>query len=226
MKIKGTIIGIAGHPAVPYVVPFITFVSFLLIGDSRSSAYPVRVMVTAWILAVLSRRAVSFRMKHPAGSCLMGVAVFFIWIAPDAIWPAYRQNWIFQNSYTGAAVSSIPLTLRSEPLFLIFRIIGTALIVPIIEELFWRGWLMRYLVASNFHNVRLGAYSALSFWITALLFASEHGPYWEVGLIAGIAYNAWMIRSASLGDCILAHAVTNSCLAAYVLATGQFQYWL
>jgi CAAX prenyl protease-like protein len=96
----------------------------------------------------------------------------------------------------------------------------------VIEELFWRGWLMRYAISPRFETIRLGTYSAFSFWITAVLFASEHGSFWEVGLVAGIIYNWWMLRTHSLGDCITAHAVTNACLAAYVIAGGQWQYWL
>ncbi len=66
----------------------------------------------------------------------------------------------------------------------------------------------------------------MSFWVGSALFASEHGPYWEVGLIAGVAYNWWMCRTKSLADCILTHAVTNGCLSAYVLMTGEWRYWL
>jgi CAAX prenyl protease-like protein len=226
MKFSGAIGKTAGHPGVAYVAPFVTFVSFLLIDNHVPFAYPVRLIATAVILAAFSRKAISFRIRYPAGSCLIGIAVFLVWIFPDAAWPAYRQNWILQNSYTGRAASSIPLALRSDPLFLAFRILGTALIVPVIEELFWRGWLMRYLVSTDFLCVRLGAYSAFSFWLTAILFASEHGPYWDVGLVAGIAYNGWLVRTSSLGDCILAHAITNACLAAFVLGTGRFQFWL
>ena len=72
----------------------------------------------------------------------------------------------------------------------------------------------------------LGTYSASAFWIVAVLFASEHGPYWEVGLAAGILYNWWLIRTKNLADCILAHAVTNAILSAYVLLADQWQYWL
>ena len=72
----------------------------------------------------------------------------------------------------------------------------------------------------------LGAYSAGAFWIVALLFASEHGPYWDVGLITGLIYNWWMVRTRNLWDCILAHAVTNACLAAFVIYVNQWQYWL
>ena len=60
----------------------------------------------------------------------------------------------------------------------------------------------------------------------AILFAIEHGPYWDVGLIAGVAYNCWCMRTRSLADCMLAHAVTNALLAGYVLLFGQWQYWL
>ena len=70
------------------------------------------------------------------------------------------------------------------------------------------------------------AHAPQAFWFTAVLFASEHGAFWDVGLAAGILYNWWMIRTRSLADCILAHAVTNGCLAAYVVAGGHWQYWL
>jgi membrane protease YdiL (CAAX protease family) len=57
------------------------------------------------------------------------------------------------------------------------------------------------------------------------LFVSEHGELWDVGLAAGLAYNWWMRRTRSLGDLILAHAVTNACLSAYVLTSGRWEYW-
>jgi len=74
--------------------------------------------------------------------------------------------------------------------------------------------------------VPVGQYRALSFWAVALLFAAEHGPYWEVGLMAGVAYNWWCVRTRNLADCILAHAVTNGLLAGYVLLCDQWQFWL
>ena len=99
------------------------------------------------------------------------------------------------------------------------------IIVPVVEELFWRGWLMRWLINNDFERVPLGTYAPFAFWITALMFASEHGPYWDVGLMTGAIYNLWMIRSKSLADCVLMHAVTNGILSVYVIASGQWQYW-
>jgi uncharacterized protein len=106
------------------------------------------------------------------------------------------------------------------------RILRAVVLVPIIEELFWRGWLMRWLIHPRFETVKLGAFRPLSFGVTAILFASEHGPYWDVGLVTGILYNWWMVRTKTLGDCILAHAVTNACLCGYVVATHRWEYWL
>jgi CAAX prenyl protease-like protein len=111
--------------------------------------------------------------------------------------------------------------------FLFFRIAISVVAVPILEELFWRGWLMRWLIDSeDFTRVPLGAYSLNAFLIVAVLFASEHGSFWDVGLLTGLVYNGWMVRTRNLWDCILAHAVTNGILAAYVVLGGQWQYWL
>jgi len=214
------------YPSLPYIVPFALFLLFLAAKDYIPFEYPLRVLVVATAAILFSRKAISLRAPHALASVLLGVLVFGIWIGPDILWPAYRQHWLFHNSLIGRAQSSLPGNLRTDAVFLFFRISGTALLVPVIEELFWRGWLMRYLISADFQKVRLGAYAPFSFWLTALLFASEHGPYWEVGFLAGIAFNWWMMRTRSLGDCILAHAVTNGCLAAYVIAAGQWQYWL
>jgi CAAX prenyl protease-like protein len=86
--------------------------------------------------------------------------------------------------------------------------------------------MMRWLINPEFLKVPLGKYAPAAFWLVAVLFASEHGAYWEVGLAAGIVYNWWIVRCRNLADCILAHAVTNALLAAYVLYAGQWQYWL
>lgn len=187
---------------------------------------PLRVVVLSAVLLLGSRNVVSFRMSAPLLSIGLGVAVFVIWIAPDVLIPGYRQSVIFQNAVTGTLTSSMSVHGRTEAAMLFFRSFRAIVLVPIIEELFWRGWLMRWLMNPRFETVPLGAWSAGSFWITAILFGSEHGPFWDVGLIAGLLYNWWMIRTRSLGDCILAHAVTNACLCAYIIATHQWQYWL
>jgi len=218
------------YPSLPYLAPFVAFMAFLALDRmlplGAEWLYPARVVVVTAILILFSRSVLDFRVKNALGSILLGVAVFVIWIGPDVLWPTYRGHWLFTNSMLGGPQSSVPESVRSNLLFLVFRTVGCVLLVPVIEELFWRGWLTRWIIdGDDFRRVPLGAYTAASFWVGSALFASEHGPFWEVGLIAGVAYNWWMIRTKSLADCMLSHAVTNGCLSAYILKTGQWQYW-
>lgn len=189
------------------------------------SLYPIRCMVTIAAMALVSRRVIALRPSRPLASFLVGVGVFVLWVAPDWLWQ-YRDHWLFSNSLTGEAISSLAPEARTDRLFLGIRIFGSVALVPILEELFWRGWMMRWIIRPDFLRVPLGTFGTASFWIVALLFAAEHGPYWEVGLAAGIVYNWWLIHTRNLADCILAHAVTNALLAGYVVAYGQWQYWL
>jgi CAAX prenyl protease-like protein len=189
--------------------------------------YPIRFFTVLGVLLWLSRPCLSFRADRPAMSVAIGIAVFVVWIGPDVLFgPTYRQHWLFQNPITGAAVASIPAALQTHFWFLTVRAVSCTLLVPVIEELFWRGWLMRWIIDKEFASVPLGTYAPMAFWSVAVLFASEHGPYWEVGLAAGVIYNWWMIRTRNLADCMVAHAVTNGLLSLYVLRTGQWQYWL
>ena len=151
--------------------------------------------------------------------------VFVLWIAPDLLFPGYRAHWILSNSITGAVTPGLPLSEQSNIPVLLLRGLRAALIVPIVEELFWRAWLMRWLIRPDFSKVPLGTYAPQAFWIVAVLFAGEHGPFWDVGLACGILYNWWMVRTKSLGDLILMHGITNACLSVYVVAAGKWEYW-
>jgi CAAX prenyl protease-like protein len=212
-----------------YVTPFLTYVGIMALEHTffpqSQFLYPLRAAVVAAIILVYSRPYISWRPSYPLATLGVGLAVFAIWIAPDVFF-GYRHSWLFENVLTGQASSSIPPDLRRNIPFLAVRIFGSVVLVPIAEELFWRGWLMRRLINPDFQSVPLGQYAPLAFWIVAILFASEHGSYWEVGLAAGVIYNLWLVRTRSLADCIWAHAVTNGVLAIYVLVTGEWQYWL
>jgi hypothetical protein len=220
----------AEYPAAPYVAPFAVFVLILALKGTLPFGpkwtYAILVLLVVATLLLMSRREISWGPRNPVGSILAGLLVFVVWIGPDLIWPSYRQHWLFENSITGKAESSLPVALQSDTSFLIIRLFGTAVVVPIIEELFWRSWLMRYLINTDFLKVPLGTYSAMSMWVTAVLFATEHGPFWDVGLVAGLIYNRWMVRARNLSDCIIAHGVTNASLGLFVILRGHWEYWL
>jgi uncharacterized protein len=186
----------------------------------------LRVTVMTAVLWVVARPVIDLRVRHAGATLVIAVAVFVVWIAPDLLFPGYRHFWLFENILLPKATTSLSVSgILSWPV-LALRMIRAVVIVPIVEELFWRAWLMRWLIDPDFERVPLGKYSAKSFWIVAALFASEHGPYWDVGLVAGVIYNWWMVRTRSLGDLILAHAVTNLILSAYVIAFEKWEYWL
>jgi CAAX prenyl protease-like protein len=217
------------HPAVPYVAPFAVFLLILAVQDYLGVLgvweAPLRFLVLGLVIVTLARRVLDLKLAQPAATVLVGVVVFGVWIAPDLVWPGFRGHWLFQNALLGSAGTGPGEALRGSALFLVFRFLRAVVIVPVVEELFWRGWLMRWLIRPDFESVPLGTYTPWSFWISAVLFATEHGSFWDVGLAAGIVYNLWIIRTKRLGDCILAHAVTNASLSAYVIWTGQWRYW-
>jgi CAAX prenyl protease-like protein len=186
----------------------------------------VRVGICAALLLVYSRPVLDLWPRRAVASVFLGALVFAVWIGPDLLWPSYRGHWLFFNAILGAPRSTLPLAAHVDRVFLCLRVVSSVIVVPIVEELFWRAWLMRRLISADFRETPLGRFTSQSFWLTAVFFALEHGSYWDVGLLAGIAYNLWIVRTKSLADCILAHAVTNGLLAVYVIAAGKWDYWL
>jgi len=218
------------YPSLAYTGPFALFLLALALHPYNplpdAVEYPVRILLLMGAVWFFSWDVVSFRVSRAGASILFGVAVFALWVAPDLLFAGYRSHWLFQNSLMGSLNSSLSDAAREDAWILGLRALRAVVVVPVIEEVFWRAWMMRWLISPDFRKVALGAFTAGSFSITAILFASEHGPYWDVGLVAGILYNWWMLRTKSLGDCILAHAVTNACLSAFVIVTGRWEYWL
>ena len=188
---------------------------------------PIRFFVSMATILAVSLPVLRIGPSKTVLSVLVGLAVFIVWIGPDLISPNWHHFILFNNGVVGHPAGNTPPASKNDPVFLFFRVAISVIAVPILEELFWRGWLMRWLVDSNdFTRVPLGAYTPLAFWLVAALFASEHGSFWDVGFITGIIFNWWMVRTRNLWDCIIMHAVTNAALAAYVILCNQWQYWL
>lgn len=187
----------------------------------------VRFGVLIAVILAVSLPVLRGAPSKPILSILIGLAVFAIWVGPDVILPGWHRFILFDNGIVGHPAGSTPPALRSDPVFLAFRIAVSVVGVPVLEELFWRGWLMRWLIEPNdFTLVALGTYAPAAFWLVAVLFAFEHGSFWDVGLVTGVVFNWWMVRTRNLWDCILMHSVTNGALAAYVVVGGHWQYWL
>jgi CAAX prenyl protease-like protein len=108
--------------------------------------------------------------------------------------------------------------------WLLFRVLGSVLTVPLAEELAFRGYLTRRLIRADFQEVPLGRFTWLSFLISSAVFGALHGR-WLAGTLAGMIYALALYRRGRLADAVLAHATTNALIAAYVLTTGTWSLW-
>jgi CAAX prenyl protease-like protein len=124
-------------------------------------------------------------------------------------------------------VSFEPFSLDSRAAswsYILARVVGAVLVVPVMEELFWRGFLLRWLINPDFRSVPMGAFTPFSFWATVVLFGVEH-EQWLAGMICGALLNGLLYRTKSLFACVIAHATANALLASWVLARADWKFW-
>src|SRR5262245_8068041 len=127
-----------------YVAPFVGFVASMaierIIPLPGQWLYPVRFCIVLALILAFSRPSLKFRPGDTLASIAVGLAVFVIWIGPDVVF-GYRDSWLFNNSITGKATSSLPPHLKRNIGFMALRCVSSFALVPILEELFWRGWM-------------------------------------------------------------------------------------
>ena len=184
--------------------------------------YPVKTLIVALLLYRYKKEYTEISLKDLMNLpvtltvCCTGLLVFVFWIHMDFSFGVIESPKGFNpNLFTNRNLQ-ICMT--------VFRIGGAIVVVPIMEELFWRSFLVRYTINSDFRKVPLGFFTLQSFLITALLFGLEHN-FIFAGMLAGAIYNIVLHRTRSLAQCILAHSVTNLSLAIYVLYTGKWYFW-
>lgn len=211
--------------AYEYWIPMLVFAVFT-VADSKASHEWFPALYIAKAIAVTAAlliyrgplREIRFDSKVVLPSVILGLAVFGLWIGIDINVP-------YPHIGTRAAFDPTPLAGTAWGItFLVVRLYGLVLMVPVMEELFWRSFLLRYLTNPDFHKVPLGTFSALALWLMVAASALAH-PEWLVAIIASLAYALWLKRTTNLFGVILAHAVTNAALGVYVLVTGNWQYW-
>jgi CAAX prenyl protease-like protein len=146
----------------------------------------------------------------------MGVLVFMIWMLLE---PNDQSN--------GTALSHGLEKLPSgfALLWLIFRVLGSSIVVPLAEEFAFRGYLIRKLIAKDFDKVTVGQFTWLSFIVSSLLFGLLH-ERWLAGTLAGIGYAIALYRRGQLGDAITAHMTTNTLIAIFVITQGRWSLWI
>lgn len=215
--------------ALPRVVPFAAYMAFSVVAMLLERAglgaeqlrwlYPVKVGTVLAILLWYRRQYVELLSgglgARAAGwAVVVGVVVLVLWVSLDAGWMQIGTSAGFDPRTNG----------QVDWLLVACRIAGAALVVPVMEELFWRSFLMRWIEAPAFLALSPRAVGVRGFVVSVLLFGSEHN-LWFAGVVAGAAYSWLYIRSQNLWQPILAHAVTNGLLGAWIMFTGQWSYW-
>ena len=215
--------------AVARIAPFLAYIFFIFATDMLErmglSAQDLRWLYAARIGAVLLLLAAFWReygeLKLPrfnlaqvAISILTGVVVLVLWVNLTAPWMVIGESAGFDPRTDG----------QVDWLMVVVRIFGAAAVVPIMEELFWRSFLMRWIVSPDFENVDPAQTTWKAALISIVLFGFEHN-LWFAGIVAGVAYSALYVRYRTIWMPILAHAVTNLLLGIWVVQTGNWSYW-
>jgi CAAX prenyl protease-like protein len=154
--------------------------------------------------------------RETAWAVGVGVAVFALWTRLDAPWMQIGS----------ATAGFVPLDDQGAPIWplIVVRWIGAALMVPVMEELFWRSFLMRWIQDARFEAVPPQQTGLRAIVLSTFVFVLAH-TLWLAAVIAGLAY-AWLyIRSGKLWTAVIAHAVTNGLLGIWVVATGRWEFW-
>ena len=240
-------------PWLPYVAPMAIYMAFLFAQSNANLVwiYPVKIIAVAAALIYFRKQyeelrspmwcsgASMKRRDNGAGAppadvaspttaakmpalqswvlaIVVGLVAIAIWIGID---PFYH--------HLGNATPFDPTTIASTAqrnLFIVFRVVGAVIVVPVMEELFWRAFLIRWLVNEDFKSVPVGTFTWASFGVTVVLFGAEHSE-WLAGLICGALYNWLYYKRKDVFSCVVAHAVSNAALAAWVLARGDWKFW-
>lgn len=216
----------------PYLIPFLAFLVLTYAGAwipvGPYLLYPIKTIVVGALLYYYRKAYSEVRFRFSWIALVVGVLVFIIWVAPESWYPYMTLG---EKEFTPFKLGSSefnPYTLGhgwAAYVLIIFRIIGAALVVPILEELFWRSFAIRWLINDkDFTSVPIGTFTWFSCIVIVLGFGFEHHR-WFVGILAGILYNLLLYRKKDLSACIIAHAVTNLLLGIYVIATQQWTFW-
>ena len=217
-----------------YIAPFALYLIFsqllLQVPQYYSMLYPAAVVITAIATFVLLRNKNIIRIHVNVGPGLIaGVVGIALWIGisglqleqvlggflPEWLQPEDRAAF---NPFT--AIDGRP----AQWTFITMRMLGLAVLVPVIEEVFWRGFLMRWIINPDWEKQPIGQFTPASFlWIT-LLFTLAH-PEWFAAAIYCMLINLLLYWKKDLWNCVVAHATSNLLLGIYVLYFETWELW-
>jgi len=213
----------------PYVLPTGLFIVLTAAESQWPAQYPMiyiaKVIAVSCCLVACRKplSEVKFDRKVLLPAILVGAAVFveWVWLGPLLNYPRF--------AFLGHRTAFNPLeVIKDVPMRLAFlsaRIYGLALLIPLVEEVFWRSFALRYFTdPDDFRRVRQGAFSWTAFGVIAIAFGAAHTE-WLDAIICASAYALLLRQTGSLFACVVAHAVTNLLLAIYIVTNHAWGFW-
>lgn len=189
------------------------------LGSAEYWVYPLQTLLCGGVLYWFRRE---YPLHRPAGAVFglaVGILVFVLWISPQAFFGVAPRI----DGFNPEVFSSQPALYWTT---IIFRFLRLVVVVPLMEEIFWRGFLLRYLIDEKFYNVPFGKFSWLSFTVVTVLFGFSHSSAdWGAAFATGVLYNAVAYRTKSLSTCVVTHAITNLLLGLWIMRTKEWGFW-
>jgi CAAX prenyl protease-like protein len=181
--------------------------------------YPLQTILCGALLLWFWREYELRAARRIIFTLVIALVVFALWIAPQTLLGFAPRL----DGFNPQVFADQPAAFWTT---IVFRFLRLVVVVPLVEEIFWRGFLLRYFINEEFHAVPIGAFSWLSFGLVTAGFALAHSPAdWIAALITGALYNSVAYRTKSLASCVLAHSVTNLFLGLWIMKTGQWGFW-
>jgi exosortase E/protease (VPEID-CTERM system) len=208
------------RPEVAYLMPFLLAIAMAMVSAALLPGldyfYPLRVMAVAVALWVFRKRYQGLYWSWSWSAVAAGAIVAMVWIW----WPWSAGGGAPDKVRTG--LEQLPAAWAAA--WILFRVVGYVVMIPLAEELAFRGYLMRRLISADFESVPLGRLTWFALAGSSIAFGVLHQERWLTGVVAGLAYGLVVWRRGYLSDAVWAHATTNAVLAGYVLATGQWSF--
>lgn len=209
--------------AVPYVlIVVLTVVQDSFAGPGRFWLYLAKMLVGAWCIWEMRALVPEIRWAFSWEAVVAGVAVFMLWVGLDPFYP--KAEFLFKAGEPWNPFKTFGEGTAMGFFFVAVRTIGSAVIVPPIEEVCYRSLLYRYFVRKDFRSLPFNHLHLLSLVVTSAIFAFVHFQ-WLPGFLCGLIYQGLVIRKNRLGDAMTAHAITNFLLGIYIMVRGQWQFW-
>ena len=209
-----------------YLIPFLAILAASAISRAASGSfewlYPLRFFAAVAALLFFWPEMKKLNWRFGWIGPLTGVFVFLIWIAPTWWAHNYAPGSPAPGSLGVALAGLSPVTRWS---WIAFRVVAAVITVPIAEELAFRGYLARRFIRRDFDLVPFSSLTALSIALSSIAFGLMHGQHWLVGIVAGLAFAGVLRWRGRFGDAVVAHAVANLLLAAWVVGFGDWAQW-